>query len=750
MSEVLLIEIQFNSKSWYLSEEGHVGKNYYAPYLSETPTLELGEVKGGHIGVRLGDLSIANRPNDRFSPFSIFGGGYAKLLSNPNQRIPVQIYWQQNKLIESIFDGTMYLNSFDTDGFNFLLEDKSEDIDLLSEARDFNSDFVSVNSISITGEGVALTALVAAPDHGLDTGDLIRVRDCPTADLNTFNTTQQEIVEVPITKVDDNFFRYTLINTVGGTTVFRRSSEYLMETFTKKPQPFSFGIVSRKKDIIQTNDASRQNLGEVSGIEFSNPNLRIDIPVIDGVSYPLRLFDDGVLVGTNDSARGGNLSFGLDITAVEKQPNYLKLTTSGNHDLIVGSTVALGGFLPKEVNTSLAFYVVSDILSATEFKVYAKFTTDIDVQINTISGTISPTGLPSGRYYVKQVNSDTVFTVYYNSTTYTITTSSTHGPVEIGLGVKLNVSGSSVSVKSYVETPGEYFGVDREPTTSTIFTRAYFNDLLTWNNVPASSDPTYSNYVRNLGGDSGIDVTSNDGTVLVGTALVSGVSSNGRSLAEFFEFIAKKLNVTNVDFSAAPDASTTYLQLWETSQTKAIEYAGEISYAANHLFEIKGDILRAIDRSYIPENFIQINNWEIIEASYKMPTPTKALRAKWTENIAQAKEERVSLTTREESVMISNMASGEILDITPVSENPDDIEKILLKIRAIINKNVITLKVGRIRSDIKVGTRVKANRDEDGITIDMIVRTIKYEFKDLSTEIVGDGSLSVIEQDQIY
>jgi len=36
MSEVLLIEIQFNSKSWYLSEEGYLGQNYYAPYLSET------------------------------------------------------------------------------------------------------------------------------------------------------------------------------------------------------------------------------------------------------------------------------------------------------------------------------------------------------------------------------------------------------------------------------------------------------------------------------------------------------------------------------------------------------------------------------------------------------------------------------------------------------------------------------------------------------------------------------------------
>ena len=87
MSELILVEIDFNSKKWHLSEEGFIGEHYYAPYLSETPSLELGEVKGGYIGVRLGDLNIANRPNDRFSPFSIFGGGYAKLLANPNQKI---------------------------------------------------------------------------------------------------------------------------------------------------------------------------------------------------------------------------------------------------------------------------------------------------------------------------------------------------------------------------------------------------------------------------------------------------------------------------------------------------------------------------------------------------------------------------------------------------------------------------------------------------------------------------------------
>jgi hypothetical protein len=350
--------------------------------------------------------------------------------------------------------------------------------------------------------------------------------------------------------------------------------------------------------------------------------------------------------------------------------------------LSIGSTVSITGFAPDEVNTTKAFYVVTSVLSTTVFKVYARTSNDF-----------TPTPI-----------------------------------TEISLG-----SGK-------VQTPGEYFGVDRLPTNEIIYSRAFFNDLATYD---ANDAATIRNY-------EGTNLTSFDGSVVFGTPLVSGLSRNGRYLSEFFEYIARKIGVDNVDFSEAPLASSIELQLWETSQTKAIEFAGEISYAANHLFEIKNNILRVIDRSTNPVEFIQINNWEIIEASYKMPTPVKALRTKWTENILNAKTIPTSLSTREESLLISNMDSGEILDITPISKNFDLLESVLIKIRNIVNKSVITLSVGRIRSDIKVGTRIKANRDEDGITLDFIVRTISYDFKDLSTQIVGDGTLVVIEQDQIY
>ena len=60
MTDILLVEITFNQKRWYLSEEGYMGESYYSPFLEESPSLELGEVKGGYIGVRLGNLSISN------------------------------------------------------------------------------------------------------------------------------------------------------------------------------------------------------------------------------------------------------------------------------------------------------------------------------------------------------------------------------------------------------------------------------------------------------------------------------------------------------------------------------------------------------------------------------------------------------------------------------------------------------------------------------------------------------------------
>ena len=703
MTDILLVEITFNQKKWYLSEEGYVGESYYAPFLEESPTLELGEVKGGYIGVRLGNLSISNRPNDRFSPFSIFGGGYDKLLSNPTQKIPIQLSWQQKDATEAIFDGNMYLSSFDVDKFTFLLEDKTKDVDLLETAVDIKSNHVAVGSISIRNLNVGSSladakAEVSAPSHGLVTGDLIRVSGSSGYFSGEFDTTDDSgnIEDREVTVLNVNAFTYPVRV---ATNNFLYSDNYSLQTFTKKPKPFAFGVVDREKDIIQTAERNRTTtIGEVfSGFEYDNPDLDPSPTAKDsqGNAHPLQLFDDGVLVGDVRDTRGGDLAgAGVGVIGITANiDGIFTVTTSGPHGLEVGSTVSLEGVTdPTELNTTNAFYVVHRVKDTPASGIY---TFDIFARLN---------------------------------------------PPHTGVITLSNAK---------IKTPGEYFGDSRLPTADTIFSRAFFN------NLTGAYDPNISTTFQVA---SGTTFTAKDGTVIYGTPLVSGISVHGETVAQFFSVIRQKIsdpeigdpNIKNVDFSSAPNASSTRLSLWQTTQTKVLEYAGEIAYAANYLFEIRNNTIRVIDRDFESPNFIRINNWEIVKASYKMPTPTKALRVKWTENVANPKTIPTSLTTREESVMISNMDSGEILDITYVTKNSVDARGILEKIRKVLNKTVITLNIGNIRTDIKVGTRIKANREEDGLSIDFIARTIKYDFKGLETEVVGEGTVKVIEQDSIY
>lgn len=638
MSDVLLTEITFNGKTWYLSEDGHLSEHYYAPYLSKSPQLELGQIKGGFIGVRLGNISIVNKPNDRFSPFSIFSGGYGKLLSNPTQEIPTVIKWQQNERTSSIFDGTMYLKTFGSDTLTFLLEDSYQDVDLLQDELDIKSGNSTLSSVSITAAGT--TANVISPDHNLSTGDQVTVSGATNSNFN--------VSESSITVVDDNTFTYS----ISSTTATELAGNYVIQFKEKKPGPFSFGIVRMKSGLIQKEDGT----GTEKGFSYANPQLDAN-----STTNRLRLFDDGILVGTTDST--GNAGRTRTGNSVSRTGDIVTVTTSASHGTVVGEQVTVQG--------------ISDSGSGDKY---------------------------NGTFVVIDVPTPTTFS-YYNNAYQT-------------------VSGITGSNNVFFES--NYFGVDRSPTSSTIFTRADDPDAST-----GQTDAT-------------------NGVVLLGTAYVSGISSNGQTLADFFVYVAGKLNITNVNFSLAPNASTTNIQQWVTTQTKLIDYAGQVAEGANYLFEVKNDELKIIDRAIIPTEFIEIENKDIVSSAYKIPYPAKAFRAKWSEQIPNTTVTPSEIEDRPVSIMISNSPTGRIVDVPYVTENIDDQRAILNSIKDILNKPVIDLVVGDVRTDIKIGNRVKAIREEDGISIDMIVRTVSYDFSGLSTKISGDGSIIVIEQTSVY
>ena len=208
--------------------------------------------------------------------------------------------------------------------------------------------------------------------------------------------------------------------------------------------------------------------------------------------------------------------------------------------------------------------------------------------------------------------------------------------------------------------------------------------------------------------------------------------------------------MTNVNFKNAPNASSINLEQWVTTQTKLIDYAGKIAEGSNYLFEIKNDELTVFDRDEIPDDFITIENKDIVNASYNIPYPAKAFRAKWRAYIPNTTVAPAQIEDRPISVMISNTESGKIVDVPNVTENVDDQITILKKIRTVLNKPVINLTIGDVRTDLKVGTRVKGIRKEDGLSLDMMVRTVSYDFSGLTTKVSGDGTISVIEQTSVY
>lgn len=672
MSEVLLVEIDFNGKTWFLSEEGYVGDHYYAPYLAESPEIELGQVRGGYINVRIGNLAIANRANEKFSPFSIFGGGYNLLLNNPTSKIPVRLFWMQNNISSSIFNGTMYLESFDTDQFEFILEDDSSDLDLLTTASDIKSEFVEAITVSIRGLGVVNgldLAEVSAPDHGLLDGDYINVANAVNTELNTpENSVLGE--KRPVTIVDENFFTYEIDST---STTYEPAGSYDISYYSKKNVPFSFGIVTREKGLIQTEDGNQGS----KGFAYANPQLKLPADYANPADVvPIELFDDGVLVGSSDPTSTQRTIYPvIGTSGVSVAYDIVTITTQSPHNLTAGSVIKITGLNPAGLNIAVTGQPIIDTPTATTF-------------------------------------------TYYNNTLLDAGT----------------VTEATASAEILFE--GEYFGDGRIPTARTIFSRAVDNTL------------TQGQTVNSADGSFTFDYE--DGVVLLGTALVSGESKNGRTIADFFAYLASKLGIPSVDFTHAPNASSLNLQLWETNQDKILDYAGEIAFSANYLFEIKNDVIRVIDRAYTPDSFIKIENYNIINATYKMPNPIKAFRSSWDINIANTTVRPAVLDEREESVMLNNFSSGEIRDITNVTKNREDQISILNSIKSILNKPVITANIGGIQSNLEIGSRIKFNRQEDGVSVDMIIRTISFDFADLQTQIAGDGFITVIEQDSIY
>ena len=67
-----------------------------------------------------------------------------------------------------------------------------------------------------------------------------------------------------------------------------------------------------------------------------------------------------------------------------------------------------------------------------------------------------------------------------------------------------------------------------------------------------------------------------------------------------------------------------------------------------------------------------------------------------------------------------------------------------------MNKSIIDISIGGIRTDLDIGDRIKFAREEDSISVDMVIRTTKFNIDGLETSYSGEGTITVIENDSVY
>ena len=126
-ADINLSSSPFSDATYYVADEpgSHTTSQFYQPFISEPPTIQLGDYDSGWLTVVVGSLQLVNRPSDSRHPFS--GANYSTLIANPMTAIPVT--FRHNG--RPIFEGSAILNQFNTDFLRFQIEAKVQKTNLL-------------------------------------------------------------------------------------------------------------------------------------------------------------------------------------------------------------------------------------------------------------------------------------------------------------------------------------------------------------------------------------------------------------------------------------------------------------------------------------------------------------------------------------------------------------------------------------------------------------------------------------------
>ena len=233
-----------------------------------------------------------------------------------------------------------------------------------------------------------------------------------------------------------------------------------------------------------------------------------------------------------------------------------------------------------------------------------------------------------------------------------------------------------------------------------------------------------------------------------GNVVVSGTGTNGTTVEQFFDYVANtlSLDVTTADTTKTTSAASRVIHLYENRPQLLIDLASSVADATNHEFYIAPNpadgntTLYLIDRANSPAATV-IENTDVIATSYKLGFPIESVEGNYISIVKKGTQ----LENLNVSVTSSNVSVGRVLNKNVYADTVAQVSEVSTIVTAIKNieiKPTATITVADIQTDWKAGDRFTLNREPDLITIDMLVRSINYNFVTQETTISGDATLS--------
>jgi hypothetical protein len=256
-----------------------------------------------------------------------------------------------------------------------------------------------------------------------------------------------------------------------------------------------------------------------------------------------------------------------------------------------------------------------------------------------------------------------------------------------------------------------------------------------------SATPAYSN---------GIVHVSGNGTKRSGDVNASLAGDKTSTLGDLLTYISADIGLSYIDTSKT-SISTDTLSIWQTEKIQVLDLFSKVCQATNHQFFIarkqsgtgEGEYVMAlIDRANNP-TANQLLTENIISSSYRIlaPLASVTLRMNW---VSLAGPETNTL-----DMVSTNLSYGKQI----VYKNYYGTNKVAYgsqarvdAIRDIEKKPIATVVLDGIKDTTKPGDRFTFTRKQDQITVDMLARSITWDWDKRQTTLTGDANLSIYEE----